>query len=368
MLVTVLASVADRASVTVVAFVHAAPPLMLTLPTGPADSGRGCATPVTPVATFPAASTAHSRYAYAVPLVRPACTYPDVALADATVPTAQLAGATVPVAYTTLYPATVVVASVAAVHVSVLLAFPYVTVSTPPVGATVSNVMLACAVAADTFPHWSRNFAYTVLTPCVAASVYAFVVAYASHAVHVVVALRHMSVTVDASVADSVNVTAATFVTAAPPLMLTLPTGPTASGFGIATVVTPAATFPAASMAHSRYAYVVPLVRPVCVYVSALPSYATVPVAQLAGATVPVANTTRYFATVVVTSVAAVHVSVLLAFPYAIPTVPPVGAALSNVMLACAATADALPHWSRNLAYTARTPCVAASTYALVVA
>src|SRR5437867_2446508 len=61
-------------------------------------------------------------------------------------------------------------------------------------------------------------------------------------------------------------------------------------GSGVALAVAPVEMFPTASVAHTRYPYVVPFVSPVWVKLVPLPVSSTVPLAQLAG-TLPTLDT-----------------------------------------------------------------------------
>jgi hypothetical protein len=88
------------------------------------------------------------------------------------------------------------------------------------VGRTVSSVIDA-EYADDQFPAMSWNMTATVLAPSPGLSVQAFVVAYVSGALHDVPSLLNFmkASPLTASNADSVNVTDALFVAAAPLLI-----------------------------------------------------------------------------------------------------------------------------------------------------
>src|SRR5262245_26602133 len=132
------------------------------------------------------------------------------------VPVVQLGAAFI--AICTLYEATPLPASVAAVQLSCTCALPAVALSVEPSGALLSSVIEACN--AVLLPLRSRSVTLTTFAPSPELSAQALVAVSGVHDVHCEVFEMHMLMGGPASIPVTANVTADLFVAVAPALIV----------------------------------------------------------------------------------------------------------------------------------------------------
>jgi hypothetical protein len=110
-------------------------------------------------------------------------------------------------------------------HCNAICPGPGVAATVPFTGFAVSRLIVSVTGAGEVFCDKSRNHAYTVFDPVPLASVQLFVPANGIHVVQAAPVLFRHIWTGSGSFFVNVRVTAALFVHAAPPLIVTLPAG-----------------------------------------------------------------------------------------------------------------------------------------------
>jgi hypothetical protein len=108
------------------------------------------------------------------------------------------------------------------------------------------------AAVVEVLPRVSRKNKRSVAVPVATGRVNDVVADNGTQVVQVVVVVKHIAATPEASAAVMATVTAGLLVWGAPPLMLRVPVGGASSARGVAVPTRPAAMLPAPSTAQTR--------------------------------------------------------------------------------------------------------------------